>query len=338
MILPPQEKMDDLRSNFGQKDGLPKETILICILLSLGSLFFCVIPKICKRMPYIKFVIRYSKPIMVGLLIPLIFFDSLLHMFIQDNEINEHQLMGGSLACVCAISILFLIDTFFSSKDDKHKPSHCESEITQMNLDRIQERSTSTTLLSGARSSSIPPIESHSSQNDDSSRIFYARDDCCNTDMIRDSNTTFSIFIFILVISIHAIFEGLGFKSSGEFGSYELGITIHKALESLTVGIAFNESIHKFRNVMIWSVIFSILTPIGILFGNLLKSLDFMVFGVSIFTICQGLSLGSLIYVVFVKMLAPMTKKGGTKLIDIILFIFSIISASSFLMLIPHGH
>lgn len=156
---------------------------------------------------------------------------------------------------------------------------------------------------------------------------------CCDTSLIKNTSSRTQVFIYVLGISIHSFFEGLVFKSDGNIGSLEVGLVLHKVLESFALGVPLFTSGFKFSNGFLLAVFYSSLTPIGILinaeYGEVNQGIK------SMFT---GLALGSIMFMVFVEMIPPMfNHQKGTPIYRILtLFIGYLLSAT--VIYYSHAH
>ncbi|KAI5167902.1 solute carrier family 39 (zinc transporter), member 1/2/3 [Nematocida sp. AWRm78] len=125
---------------------------------------------------------------------------------------------------------------------------------------------------------------------------------CC-TEGLKYKTTIKQALIFIFIFSIHSIFEGFAF-TSGQAGQSTLflGLAVHKVLESVTVGVALFSSQFKKPVVIGLLLVYSSLTPIGMLSAYFISDIFDSGLIKSIFT---GISFGSLSFIVLVEMLPP---------------------------------
>lgn len=143
----------------------------------------------------------------------------------------------------------------------------------------------------------------------------------CNTTALRDQKGTIQAIIFIIALSLHSLFEGLA-MSSESVGLFEVGIVIHKALESFALG--FTISIAEFTKLqkIILMTIYSILTPVGIFINSVLKTLSHNSKSTFcnhlIISTCNGLALGSILFIVCIEMIPPNFHSKGANLIKIL--------------------
>ncbi|KAM0688531.1 hypothetical protein COBT_000214, partial [Conglomerata obtusa] len=85
----------------------------------------------------------------------------------------------------------------------------------------------------------------------------------CNTKVLKYTTSMTQAIILILALSIHSFFEGLAFSKQNAARTFEIGILIHKVLESFTLGVTMASSKFDFKSNLILSAAYSILTPLG---------------------------------------------------------------------------
>lgn len=150
----------------------------------------------------------------------------------------------------------------------------------------------------------------------------------CNTSAIKDTKSRLQVMIFIIAISVHSLFEGFAIKSDSQ-SLYKIGIIIHKALESFALGftISLAEFTHAYKVILI--TVYSALTPIGMLISHFLDQCqfegnvkDYVTNG------CNGLSLGSLIFVVCIEMIPPNFHSKGANLSKVFALTFGYLLTS----------
>lgn len=132
---------------------------------------------------------------------------------------------------------------------------------------------------------------------------------CC-TEGLRYKTSAKQALIFILVFSIHSIFEGLAFGDSfnGEANVLLVGLIIHKILESITVGVALFASSFSLKTITGLLLFYSSLTPVGILLSSFFTRRFSSPIIKEIF---NGMSFGSLSFIVLVEMLPPIFHSMG---------------------------
>ncbi|XP_071949828.1 zinc transporter ZIP1-like [Antedon mediterranea] len=112
-------------------------------------------------------------------------------------------------------------------------------------------------------------------------------------------------FVLLLSLSVHSIFEGLSLGlQSTTAGVLDLfiAIAIHKGIEAMGVAISVAKSKMRTLNKIICMVVFSLMSPVGIIIGMQITSSDSnsrdMVSGV-----LQGLATGTFLYITFLEIL-----------------------------------
>ncbi|EJW02331.1 hypothetical protein EDEG_03233 [Edhazardia aedis USNM 41457] len=124
----------------------------------------------------------------------------------------------------------------------------------------------------------------------------------CNTDAIKSSTNVVQAMIYVLAISVHSFFEGLGIKKGS--GTLFWGIFMHKAIESFSLGFTIScAKALKFYSMIFICTVYSSLTPLGMLLVNNLP--DSLKNNSLIVQICNGLSLGSTMFIVCFEMIPP---------------------------------
>lgn len=126
---------------------------------------------------------------------------------------------------------------------------------------------------------------------------------CC-TEGLKYKITAKQALVFIMVFSIHSIFEGLAFGSedASKHSMLMVGLCIHKLLESVTVGVSLFSSQLTRKTCAFLLLFYSVLTPLGMLISRLAQEIITGWFVKSIF---NGLSFGSLAFILLVEVLPP---------------------------------
>lgn len=102
---------------------------------------------------------------------------------------------------------------------------------------------------------------------------------------------------FICALSIHSLFEGLSCASRDHLVAYLIGLLGHKWAEAYVFGLSIRE-VFKARTTLYLVLFYSLLTPLGMLFGLVCKGHQ------KIEDVMNGLSGGSFFYIGFVEMLS----------------------------------
>jgi zinc transporter 1/2/3 len=113
---------------------------------------------------------------------------------------------------------------------------------------------------------------------------------------------------FVLAISIHSIVEGLALgvqKDNTKVTSLFLSLMVHKLIVAFSVGLQLARThAHALRWVIASIFIISVITPLGALIGMFVQHapLDAQVRDILVL-ICQGIAVGTFIYVTFFEVL-----------------------------------
>ncbi|KAF9762682.1 Protein zntC [Nosema granulosis] len=297
----------------------------------LLSIFCCIIPRVVHKWRFINRAIPYATLLSAGFLLAVFILDFIPHMFSHDANVDheKEEFRSRIALLVSGLSFLFLLG--IDSVVLKH--DHCEEEPKQscgaQETDGILKENKSS------------PVDTTVVVNHDHAKHTHKEEGgCCNTDVIKKSNSISKVLIFIIGISIHSFFEGLAFKCSetGFFGGYEVSIIMHKILESFSIGLAFIETkLSKTVELLLISF-YAFLTPLGMLLGFYLSDKDHYLFDIPVQLLCNGLALGSLMFIVFIEMIAASIHKPGNNLIRLAVISAGFIIASTVIMNTPHSH
>ena len=103
-------------------------------------------------------------------------------------------------------------------------------------------------------------------------------------------------FLFLFALGFHAFFEGISLGASKEYKTLLtmlIGILADKWAEALSLGITFVKTNIKFKNYLTMIIIFSLISPFGILFGLLATLSESKI----IEAIFLGITSGTFIYI-----------------------------------------
>jgi zinc transporter 1/2/3 len=92
------------------------------------------------------------------------------------------------------------------------------------------------------------------------------------SDLFKPENI--SAFLLLLALSIHSFFEGIALgilNAENEIFYMLLVIAFHKWVEAISIGINLSKSIMNKELLFLLIILFSITTPLGIIFGILLE-------------------------------------------------------------------
>ena len=96
-------------------------------------------------------------------------------------------------------------------------------------------------------------------------------------------------------MGVHSFFAGVGMgvADGGEIFNMILAILAHKWSEALTIGISFINADLEIRRGIQYMIFYAFITPLGILLGSLLRSLN----NEFITGIAKALSAGTFLYI-----------------------------------------
>ncbi|WUR02885.1 ZIP zinc transporter [Vairimorpha necatrix] len=273
------------------------------------SFLFCLIPKAIKSVNRLTKIFPILTLSSAGFLLAVLLLDFIPHMFPHEHhnhshEKHEHHSHGDintTVGMICAgLSLLCLI----AIDQCVIKHDHCEDN---------QEHD-------------------HHEHNHNEENI-----GCCNTEMLQKTESKTKALIYIASISIHSFFEGLAIKPR-DLGSYELGIVLHKILESFAIGMTLFNSAFSFPVCLLMNAFYSILTPIGMVISRNAAGNIYKIFDVPINFIFNGLALGSLIFIVFLEMIPGAFHKKGNKAYKMLGLILGFVLSSILIVMTPHEH
>ncbi|KRH92424.1 Zinc (Zn2+)-Iron (Fe2+) Permease (ZIP) Family, partial [Pseudoloma neurophilia] len=151
----------------------------------------------------------------------------------------------------------------------------------------------------------------------------------CNTSALKDQKGRLQAMIFIIALSIHSLFEGFAIKST-DIGIFEIGLILHKALESFALGFTVCMANFSTQFKLILMTTYSLLTPLGMFISFLLQKLPIAKKSAKIGHIfqstCNGLALGSILFIVCVEMIPPNFHSKGANLYKIFTLIAGYLS------------
>ncbi|KAI5171049.1 solute carrier family 39 (zinc transporter), member 1/2/3 [Nematocida sp. LUAm3] len=211
---------------------------------------------------------------------------------------NSNAISFGLAVAGVSLIVLILLD----QKVIKHK--HCDkAEEVELQGGAPSVRIEETVHLSESASSSHHG-HSHSEKK--------SKDDmhlCC-TEGLKYKTTAKQALVFILVFSIHSIFEGMAFRPDVKRDNVLfIGLIIHKILESITVGVSLFSSSFSFKVCSGLLLFYSSLTPLGMILS---MSISSAVSSPFVQTGFMGLAFGSLCFIVLIEMLPPLVHSLGS--------------------------
>lgn len=115
-----------------------------------------------------------------------------------------------------------------------------------------------------------------------------------------DTKETFTTYLLTILLSVHSLVEGaaLGVEQAlaGVFIIF-IAIFSHKSAESFSLGVSMRRSVLSVRTMVQLLVLFSLMTPIGILFGSVLSRLLAAHSGCLANAIFDAIAAGTFIYI-----------------------------------------
>lgn len=282
--------------------------LILSTLIFITSLILCLIPRSLSRVDNIKKFYPHITVFAAGFMLAMLLLDFIPHVagickhgsgskHLDHHSIDEcenpqscdqhqndskkhddhhdhshsHGFFGpnlGFLIAGCAFIFLLSIDSIVLHH------SHCDNDkIVQMN-DGLNH---------GAHG--------HSHAHDQIGT--------CNTSAIKETKSKVQAIIFILALSLHSLFEGLAINKQRTFGIFEVGIIVHKMLESFALGFTVHMAEFSFAYSIVLITVYSMLTPLGMAIAY------FLPYNKLLSTACNGLALGSILFIVCVEMIPP---------------------------------
>lgn len=185
-------------------------------------------------------------------------------------------------------------------ENHEKKSSHRHNEANT-----IQSKETPHSHSNKEKQKSCNETKIHIESNEDT---HFHLDGGCNTTALKDKKGKLQAMIFIIALSVHSLFEGFAIKTH-EIGIFEIGIILHKALESFALGFTVWMATFSYNFKIILMTIYSLLTPLGMFISYLLQKLPInknsQKFQYLLKATCNGLALGSILFIVCVEMIPP---------------------------------
>jgi solute carrier family 39 (zinc transporter), member 1/2/3 len=298
------------------------------------SLMICILPKVVTRIGTIRRIYPFITLFSAGFLLGVQLLDLTPHMFemsshkhAHDGHRHEHprEMMLGFF--VTGLSFLFLvaIDTFVlkhmhCDAENEHGAGHHhhshEDEPAHSHSKTIPKDPVYGQVKGGA----LPPASEQLG--------------CCNTELIKSTKSKTQALIYILGISIHSFFEGLALNPTGGIGSLEMGLLLHKVLESFALGVPLFASGYNFKGNLSLALVYSSLTPLGIVLGGITDGFSEMTLMKCVF---QGLALGSIMFMVGVEMIPPcLTRTKGNPFLKMSVLVGGYVTSAAVIKLTDH--
>ncbi|EPR78576.1 ZIP Zinc transporter [Spraguea lophii 42_110] len=284
--------------------------IILIFSIFLTSVIFCYIPALITRAKVIKKVYPYVTITAAGFLLSIMLNDFIPHLvhgchgnhshhhhhdhssFISNGLTNLKHQIG---LIIGGLTFIFLLGLDYLVLHHHH----CETE----------------------------QLEKHRHDEHNEEKV-----GTCNIDALLYTNSKTEAIIFILSLSLHSFFEGLAFKPSKGISSLEIGIIIHKLLESLTLGFLLHTSqfTKSFTAVLIF--VYSLLTPLGISISS------FVTISTIIRSIFDGMAFGSIMFIVCVEMLPPSFHSQDKRSMAKVITLFLGYTTTALVLVFTHKH
>lgn len=136
------------------------------------------------------------------------------------------------------------------------------------------------------------------------------------TEVIKYSTSKAQALFFMAAISVHSFFEGLAFYNHAGH-TFRICIFIHKIIESFSLGLTVFSAGVSYAFGFLLMLVYSILTPAGIEFVRLLRGWK----TTRLSNICDGLALGSVMFIVFVEIIPVVFHGHREKMLNMILLL-----------------
>lgn len=136
------------------------------------------------------------------------------------------------------------------------------------------------------------------------------------TDVIKYSTSKAQAFFFVVAISIHSFFEGLAFYNHAGH-TFKICIFVHKVIESFSLGLTVFSAGFSYAFGFLLMLVYSTLTPAGIEFVRLLRGWK----TTQMSNICDGLALGSVMFIVFVEIIPVVFHGHHAKILNVLLLL-----------------
>ncbi len=219
---------------------------------------------------------------------------------------HSHDFAWGPFFAGISFLILFAVDRLFlthSHCDDAHPSSKKKVEDDSHHHEHGQGCSHHHDHEQHHHDLSLQPDEEHGSCHEDD--VIGG----CHMDGINSSSTKAQTFVFVLALSIHSFFEGLGMATKNTWNgllSFLISLFAHKWLEAFALGTGVAKACFSgFHNF--WLIfIYAILTPAGIFVGmwmNAASNTSSLLSGKLTQKMLDGLALGSFLFVSCIEMI-----------------------------------
>jgi zinc transporter 1/2/3 len=112
--------------------------------------------------------------------------------------------------------------------------------------------------------------------------------------------------ILLIALSLHMIFDGLALglqKKESKVWQLLAALCVHKAVISFSVGLRLQETLSSLKQVVVYIVLFALVSPIGIGIGLAVTTSDNMMAQDVASAVLQSIAAGTFLYVTFFEIL-----------------------------------
>lgn len=299
---------------------------LYCVVIFLVSVIAALLPSILTNTKIIRKVYPYITSASAGLLFAILLLDFIPHCMEPRSlpqSCKRHDIFNKT--CETCTEYKAHME---KHQNDRHH-GHCGSEHDYSAL-----------LCAGGVFILLIAVDSlflHHSHctTEDHTQHHHDAIGTCNTSALKHKTSTAQALIFIFALSLHSFFEGMSIErtAGGTYGltSSQVGIAIHKILESFALGVTLGSSSFTKSVLSLILVVYGALTPFGIILANILKKYN--KYG-------NGLALGSTMFIVCVEIIPSLlhSKKKTAQNVGIIGCLSAGFIVTSLLISSSHHH
>lgn len=258
--------------------------IIVPFSILLASMISCLLPRILSNSKTVRKYFSMINVFNAGLQLSTIIVDLIPHMSLSKGHHHTSDLYPFIASGVCFIALV-AIDSIFLHPSEEEQAKSCNKETAQHSHH---------SKCSHDHSLSQPEEQVHQHGGDCHESL-----GTCNTNAISKSQTRTKALLYLLAISVHSFFEGLGFEIDTKHIPLLAGLIFHKILESFAIGTSVHESIFSNNSKMFLLLTYSILTPAAIM----LKGLSVFSKHAALNQWAVSLCLGALMFVVFFEVI-----------------------------------
>ncbi|KAM0674268.1 hypothetical protein GVAV_001881 [Gurleya vavrai] len=311
-------------------------------LIFISSLVLCIIPRFLTKLKTIKLIYPYITSFSAGFMLAVMLVDFVPHLINNDHDHKTRKcpLHNHNEYYSCKKSHTAEEEAKLAELEKNHSESHshddhydCKNHKEHENHDsntKKKKRKNCSHFNYGLFTAGIAFIfliaidtlvlhHSHCSKDGLEHELSHEHNHShshdhshdkenfgtCNTSALKYTTSITQAIILILALSIHSFFEGLAFSEEYDINTFEIGILIHKILESFTLGVTMASSKFNPLSIFLLSTVYSALTPLGMLVSFKLIKFN------RLKEICNGLALGSTLFIVCIEMIPPIFHAQG---------------------------